>query len=65
MDLAAATAELYAGSPDDFVERRKALAGQARAAKDRALATAIGKLRRPTRSAWLVNLYARRSPPRI
>lgn len=59
MDLEAAADALYAGSPDDFVERRKALVAQARAAKDRALATAIGKLRRPTRSAWLVNLYAR------
>lgn len=59
MDLASASDDLYAGAPDDFVERRKALVTQARAAKDRALATAIGKLRRPTRSAWLVNLYAR------
>jgi hypothetical protein len=59
VDLAAAKDELYAGSPEDFVERRKALAAEARAAKDRALATAIAKLRRPTKSAWLVNLYAR------
>ncbi len=59
MDLASASQELYAGSPDDFVERRKQLVAQARAAKDRPLATAIGQLRRPTRSAWLVNLYAR------
>jgi polyhydroxyalkanoate synthesis regulator phasin len=59
VDLASASQELYAGSPDDFVERRKQLVAQARAAKDRQLATAIGKLRRPTRSAWLVNLYAR------
>ena len=59
MDLAAAKNELYAGSPEDFVERRKALVAEARAAKERPLATAIGQLRRPTRSAWLVNLYAR------
>ncbi|HYI57136.1 MAG TPA: hypothetical protein VEX66_03145 [Microlunatus sp.] len=65
MDLAAATDELYAGSPEDFVERRKALAAEARAAKDRSLATAIGKLRRPTRSAWLVNLYAREEPGEV
>ena len=65
MDLASATDELYAGSPEDFVERRKALAAAARAAKDRALATTIGKLRRPTRSAWLVNVYAREAPEEL
>lgn len=59
MDLASATHELYAASPDDFVERRTALVAQARAAKDRPLATAIGQLRKPTRVAWLVNVYAR------
>ena len=65
MDLAAAKDELYAGSPEDFIERRKALAAEARAAKDRPLATAIGRLRRPTRSAWLVNLYAREASEEV
>jgi hypothetical protein len=64
-DLESAVDELYAGSPDDFIERRKALVTQARAVKDRALVTALGKLRRPTRSAWLVNLYARRAPDEL
>jgi len=58
MDLDEAAALLYAGSPDDFVSRRTTLAGQARAQQDRELARAIGALRRPTRSAWLVNLLA-------
>lgn len=65
MDLASAADELYAGSPDDFIERRKALVTAARAAKDRQLATAVGALRRPTRSAWLVNLYARQAPDEL
>ncbi|HEU4547385.1 MAG TPA: hypothetical protein VFR88_13915, partial [Microlunatus sp.] len=65
VDLESAVEALYAGSPDDFIERRKALVGEARAAKDRALATAIGALRRPTRSAWLVNLYARQAPDEL
>lgn len=65
MDLESAAAQLYAGSPDDFIERRKALVAQARTTKDRPLATAIGKLRRPTRSAWLVNLYAREAPEEL
>jgi hypothetical protein len=59
MDLDAAAEELYAGSPEEFVGRRTALVKQARQQKDRALATAIGGLRKPTRTAWLVNLLAR------
>jgi len=61
MDLDAAAEELYAGSPDEFIERRTALVAQARAARDRPLAKQIGGLRRPTRTAWLLNLLARRS----
>jgi hypothetical protein len=59
VDLDEAADELYAGSPDDFVERRTALVAEARAARDRPLAKAIGALRRPTRTAWLLNRLAR------
>ena len=59
MDLEQAADELYAVSPDDFIAQRTALVGEARAANDRALAKEIGQLRRPTRSAWLVNILAR------
>lgn len=52
-------AELYAASPEEFVGARTARVKAARAAGDRALATAVGALRRPTRSAWLVNLLCR------
>ena len=38
---------------------RTALVAEARQAKDRELAKAIGALRKPTRSAWLINLLAR------
>ncbi|MFT4163989.1 MAG: hypothetical protein QM650_01960 [Microlunatus sp.] len=58
-ELESAAAELYAADPDDFIARRTELARAARQAGNRSLATAIGKLRKPTRSAWLVNLYAR------
>ena len=61
MDLETAADELYGGSPDDFVERRTAWVAAARAAKDRPLARQIAALRRPTRTAWLLNLLARRS----
>jgi hypothetical protein len=59
VDLDTAASELYAVSPDDFIERRQQLVAKAKQAHDRELATQIGKLRRPTRSAWLINLLAR------
>ena len=62
MDLETATNELYALYPDEFIERRQQLVAEARSEKDRELATQIGKLRRPTRSAWLINLLARQEP---
>ena len=65
MDLETATNELYALSPDDFIERRQQLVAEARQERDRELATKIGKLRRPTRSAWLINLLARQQPDEI
>lgn len=65
MDLDAAAEELYAGSPDDFVERRTALVAEARAARDRQLAKEIAGLRRPTRTAWLVNRLARENPGEV
>lgn len=59
MDLDTAADELYGLDPDEFVPARTALVAQARAAKDRPLAIAIGALKKPTRSAWLVNLLSR------
>ena len=50
-----ATAELYSGDPEVFVERRRDLASRARAAGDREAAKAIAGLGKPTRSAWIVN----------
>jgi hypothetical protein len=59
VDLEDAVGELYALSPDEFTGRRTELAAQAKGNGDRSLASAIGKLRRPTIAAWLVNLLAR------
>ncbi len=61
-DLEAAAAELYALAPEEFVEARTRLVKQARAARDRVLAGEIGALRKPTRTAWLVNTLARDDP---
>lgn len=50
---------LYGADPEEFVERRKQLAADARAAGDRAAAKEIAALGKPTRSAWLVNRLTR------
>jgi hypothetical protein len=52
-------AELYLVPPRRFVAARDALVRQARAAGHRELAREINGLRRPTLSAWLVNLLTR------
>ena len=61
-DLADATAELYAGDPDEFTQRRTELAAQARQQGDAATAKQITALRKPTRSAWVVNSLVRHHP---
>ena len=53
--------ELYVLPPTDFVAARNELVRQARAAGSREVAEQLRRLRRPTRSAWLVNLLARDS----
>ena len=50
--------ELYVLPPADFVTARNELVRQARAAGSRDVAERLQQLRRPTRSAWLVNLLA-------
>jgi hypothetical protein len=51
--------ELYVLPPTDFVTARNELVRQARAAGSKEVAQRLQQLRRPTRSAWLVNLLAR------
>jgi hypothetical protein len=51
--------DLYVLPPTDFVAARNELVRQARAAGSREVADRLQHLRRPTRSAWLVNLLAR------
>ncbi len=57
--LDAVADELYGVPPDEFVGARDAAVAAARERGDRELAKAIGRLRRPTKAAWLVNLLAR------
>jgi hypothetical protein len=53
--------ELYVLPPTDFVAARNELVREAKAAGSREIAERLQHLRRPTRSAWLVNLLARDS----
>lgn len=54
--------QLYALKPEEFSAARDAAVRQARADKKTTLARELGKLRKPTQSAWLVNLLWRDQP---
>jgi hypothetical protein len=57
-----AVAELYTADPDGFTQRRAELAGRAREAGEAGAAKQIAALRKPTRSAWVVNRLVRADP---
>lgn len=60
--LSNVVARLYTASPEDFVAARTEAVKLAKASGDRTGAAEIGKLRKPTVGAWLVNLLAHRRP---
>jgi len=51
--------ELYSVDPDDFTDRRNALAARARDSGEKAVAKDIAALRKPTRSAFALNRLVR------
>lgn len=53
---------LYSEPPDRFIPTRDEAVAAARRAGDRRGAEEIGKLRKPTVAAWLVNLVVRKRP---
>jgi hypothetical protein len=57
-----AVAQLYASDLDAFTELRGVLAARARAAGDASVAKTIAGLRKPTRSAWVINQLVRADP---
>ena len=65
MDIDEVADELYGLDPSEFVETRKGRVAQARKEGDRELAAAIGKMRRPTLVAWVVNNFAREEPGQV
>ncbi|MFC0863111.1 hypothetical protein ACFHYQ_12485 [Sphaerimonospora cavernae] len=62
MDLEEAAERLYGLAPGEFTAARDALAGETKAAGKTRLAREIGRLRKPTVVAWVVNQLARRHP---
>jgi hypothetical protein len=58
MDAETVARELYALRPAEFVAGRDARVAEARQAGDRSLAAEIKAMRRPTVSAWVMNLFA-------
>ena len=60
--LREAVAELYSSGPEEFVERRGVLVARARAAGEASAAKQIAALRKPTRSAWVINQLVRSAP---
>jgi hypothetical protein len=57
-----AAGELYGLAPEEFTAARDEQVRAARAAGNRQLATALGRLRRPTVSAYVLNLLVRDQP---
>jgi len=55
-------ADLYTAPPEGFVAARDELVAEARAAGQKERAKHLGKLRKPTVAAWVVNLLAIRRP---
>ena len=60
--LPEAVTELYVSGPDEFIKRRDELAARARSAGQAAQAKQIAGLRKPTRSAWIINRLVRSDP---
>jgi len=65
MTLQAAADELYGLAPEQFTAARDDFAKRLRSAGERDLANAVRELRRPSVSAWLVNLLVRRRTDRL
>src|SRR5690554_1432610 len=65
VDIETAGAELYGVPLGEFTARRTALSREARASGDKELSTAIAGLRKPTTSAWVVNMLARHRAERV
>ena len=60
--LGEAVSELYGSDPEEFTQHRGDLVAAARSAGQAAVARQIAGLRKPTRSAWMINRLVRSDP---
>jgi flagellar biosynthesis GTPase FlhF len=60
--LGEAAGELYGADPEEFTRRRGELVAAARSAGQATVARQIAGLRKPTRSAWMINRLVRSDP---
>ena len=65
MDLDDVADELYDVPPEEFIALRTERQNEAKAAGDKALATAIGGMPKPSTAAWVSNLLVRAHRPEI
>jgi hypothetical protein len=63
--LGEAVGELYGADPEEFTRRRGELVAAARSAGQAAVARQIAGLRKPTRSAWMINRLVRSDPDAV
>ena len=63
--LGEAVSELYEADPEEFTRRRGELAAAARSAGQAGVARQIAGLRKPTRSAWMINRLVRADPDAV
>jgi len=65
LDLDDIIARLYASEPEEFIAERKEAVRALKAAGQRDEAEAVGRLAKPSASAWAVNVLAQREPAAI
>jgi DNA repair exonuclease SbcCD ATPase subunit len=65
MDLKSIADRLYGLRPTEFMAARTEYAREAKEAGEKDLAAKIAKLRKPSQSAWTLNLLARREPAEL
>jgi len=63
--LGEAVSDLYGADPEEFTRRRGELAAAARSAGQAGVARQIAGLRKPTRSAWMINRLVRADPDAV
>jgi chromosome segregation ATPase len=65
MDIKSIAEQLYALRPAEFMAARTRFVHEAREAGDKEAAARVGKFRKPSQAAWVLNLFARKEPAEV